>query len=74
MMSNCDVTNSGHQIQMTTIYHWMKSPWEFPAYVTAILSFHKMHFKHEWSQVLSPDSHVTMGTIQQTEKAANMLW
>jgi len=26
MTSNCDVTNSAHQIQMTTISHWMKSP------------------------------------------------
>jgi len=26
MTSNCDVTNSSHQIQMTTICHWMKLP------------------------------------------------
>jgi len=26
MMSSCDVTNSAHQIQMTTICHWMKPP------------------------------------------------
>jgi len=26
MTSNCDVTNSAHQTQMTTICHWMKSP------------------------------------------------
>jgi len=26
MTSNCDVTNSAHQIKMTTICHWMKSP------------------------------------------------
>jgi len=24
--SNCDVTNSPHQIQMTTLCHWMKPP------------------------------------------------
>ena len=24
--SNCDVTNSAHQIKMTTICHWMKNP------------------------------------------------
>ena len=24
--SNCDATNSAHQIQMTTICHWMKTP------------------------------------------------
>ena len=28
MTSNCDVTNSGHQIQMTIIYHWMNPPHE----------------------------------------------
>jgi len=26
MTSNCDVTNSTHQIQMTTLCHWMKPP------------------------------------------------
>jgi len=26
MTSNCDVTNSAHEIEMTTISHWMKSP------------------------------------------------
>ena len=26
MTSNCDVTNSAHQIQMTTIFHWLKPP------------------------------------------------
>jgi len=24
--SNCDVTDSAHQIQMTTISHWMNTP------------------------------------------------
>jgi len=33
--SNCDVTNSTHQIQMTTLCHWMKPPWKFSAYATA---------------------------------------
>jgi len=28
MTSNCDVTKSAHQIQMTTICHWMKTPHE----------------------------------------------
>ena len=28
MTSNCDVTNSAHQIQMTSICHWMKPPME----------------------------------------------
>ena len=28
MTSNCDVTNSAHQVQMTTICHWMKPPHE----------------------------------------------
>ena len=32
MTSNCDVTNSAHQIQMTAIYHWMKTPRKFSAY------------------------------------------
>jgi len=27
--SNCNVTNSAHQIQRTTICHWMKPPHEF---------------------------------------------
>ena len=35
MTSNCDVTNSAHQIQMTTICHWMNPPWKFSAYATA---------------------------------------
>jgi len=26
MTSNCDFTNSAHQIQMTTIWPWRKSP------------------------------------------------
>jgi len=26
MTSNCDVTKRGHQIQMTTLCHWMKPP------------------------------------------------
>jgi len=26
MTSNCDLTNSAHQMQMTTICHWMKPP------------------------------------------------
>ena len=30
--SNCDVTNSSHQIQMTTICHWMNLPWKFSSY------------------------------------------
>jgi len=33
--SNCDVTYSAHQIQMTTICHWMNPPWKFSAYATA---------------------------------------
>ena len=28
MTSNCDVTNSAQQIQMTTLCHWMKPPHE----------------------------------------------
>jgi len=35
MTSNCDVTNSAHQIQITTICRWMKPPpWKFSAYAT----------------------------------------
>jgi len=33
--SNCDVTNSAHQIKMTTLCHWMTPPWKFSAYATA---------------------------------------
>jgi len=30
MMSKCDITNSAHQIQMTTVCHWVKTPqWNF---------------------------------------------
>ena len=29
MTSNCDVTKSAHPIQITTICHWMKPPWNF---------------------------------------------
>jgi len=36
-------------------------------------SFEQMHFKHEQPIVLSPNSHVTIGTIQQTQDAANVL-
>jgi len=28
MTSNCDVTNSAHQIQMTTLWPWTKTPHE----------------------------------------------
>jgi len=35
MTSNCDVTNSAHQIKMTTSCHWMKNlRWNFSAYAT----------------------------------------
>jgi len=35
MTSNCDVTNSANQIQVTTVCHWMKlPPWKFSAYAT----------------------------------------
>ena len=37
MTSNCDVTKSAHQIQMTTIIHWMTPPWKFSAYATGHL-------------------------------------
>jgi len=33
-----------------------------------------VRFKHEQPQVLSPDSHVTVGTIQQKEEATDVLW
>jgi len=36
------------------------------------VSFDKVHFKHEQQQVLSPDSHVTIGTIQKTQDAAKV--
>ena len=36
MTSNCDVTNSAHQIHMTAICHWMNPPWKFSAYATAV--------------------------------------
>ena len=33
--SKCDVTNSAHQTQMTTMCHWMKpSPWKYSVYAT----------------------------------------
>jgi len=38
------------------------------------LSFGQVHFKHEQPQVLSPDSHVTLGTIQQTQDATCLHW
>jgi len=39
MTSNCDVTNSAHQIQMTTIWPWTKtSPWKFSPYATGSLT------------------------------------
>jgi len=34
MTSNYDVTNSTHQMQMTTICHWMKPPRKIFAYAT----------------------------------------
>ena len=35
MMSFCDVTNSAHQIQMTTLCRWMNPPlWKVSAYAT----------------------------------------
>jgi len=38
MAPNYDVTNSGHQMQMTTICQQMKPPWNFSAYATDITS------------------------------------
>ena len=39
MTSFCDVTNSAHQIQITTLCHWMKPrPWKVSAYATASTS------------------------------------
>jgi len=38
------------------------------------LSFDQVHFKHNQTQILSPDSHVTINTIHQTQDAANVLW
>jgi len=39
MTSNCDVTISAHQIQMTTLCHWMKPPpWKFSAYANGALT------------------------------------
>ena len=36
MTSFCDVTNSAHQIQMTTLCRWMNPPpWKVSAYATA---------------------------------------
>jgi len=46
MTSNCDVTKSAHQIQMTTICHWMKNPHEIflrtPLVVVNALSVHTL--------------------------------
>jgi len=36
------------------------------------LSVDQVHFKHKQTQVLSPDLHVTIGTIQQTQDAAKV--
>jgi len=37
MTSNCDVKKSAHQIQMTTICHWMTHlQWKFCAYATFV--------------------------------------
>jgi len=34
----------------------------------------RCNFKYEQSQVLTPDSHVTIGASQQAQDAANVLW
>jgi len=39
MTSNSDVTYIAHQIQMTTICHWMNPPWKFSAYNAALFAF-----------------------------------
>jgi len=37
MMSHCDVKKNAHQIQITTIRHWVKPPtWKCSAYATGI--------------------------------------
>jgi len=38
------------------------------------LSFDMAHFKHKQPQVLSPDSHATIGTIQETQDTTNVPW
>jgi len=38
------------------------------------LSFDQVQIKHDQSQVFSPDSHVTIGTMHQKQDAVNVLW
>ena len=44
MTSNCNVTNSSRQMQVTTICHWMKTnPWKFSAYAADSRSYCSMY-------------------------------
>jgi len=57
MTSNCDVTNSTQQIQMTTLCHWMKPlPWKFSAYAT------------EWERPVPCTNHSTAQLIEYWNK------
>jgi len=39
-----------------------------------LLNFDQVYFKHKQSQVLSPDLHVRIGTIQHIKDATNVHW
>ena len=53
MTSNCDVTNSAHQKQITTIWPWTKPPpWTFAAYAT--VSSPMKRVSSVWKDYLTP--------------------
>ena len=72
MTSNCDVTNSEHQIQMTTIWPWTKHPpWKFSAYTTALVCrwvfcIFMMAFSTTESRQPSPFCKVKLGMLTKT--------
>jgi len=44
-----------------------------PLICSITLSFDHMHIKQDHPRILSPNSHVTIDTIHQTQNVANML-
>jgi len=57
---------------MFLLYDDSASPTHSCSYLQYNLKLCQAHFKHEQSQAFSPDLHVTIGTIQQTQDTANV--
>jgi len=60
-------------MQGPTFYIQLGGGWQFAPLTRISYATDQVHFKHEQSQVLLIESHVEIGTIQQTQDAASVL-